>query len=145
MWLEIHPGETKQLAIVDQASYYRSATEGKGTSRQYYLNPKGVAAEKACQWGNENSPVGNWAPMNVGLGWAPNDMGYFSMFNNAPTQKTATLGYNVVVQGGDMPCHYDNQKITYGSQVWPAFGPNALGCTIGVAPHSRVVYNLVAS
>jgi SUN family beta-glucosidase len=146
MWQEILPGETKKLAIVDQQRYYLSATEGRGTSRQYYLNPKGYPANEACRWGNSTEAIGNWAPVNLGIGWDSNvGLGYFSMFNNAPTQTNATLGYNVEVTGGREPCVYDNnqKQIIFDNRIrTPAAGPTPLGCTVSVAPKSRVVYSL---
>jgi hypothetical protein len=141
MWQEILPGETKKLAIVDQQTHYKSAGN-QATSRQYYLNPAGYGARSACRWGSEAEPLGNWAPLNIGLGWATNNRGYFSMFNNAPTQKTATLGYNVKITGGDAECNYDNHYITYRDKVAKATGPTADGCTVGVMPKANVVFNL---
>ena len=143
MWQEVRPGEKQRLAIVDSPTYYMAATNGQPTTRQYYLNPKGYGAKEACRWGDGLQPLGNAAPINVGTGWN-GDKGYFSMFNNAPTQQSATLGYNVKIIGGDSVCTYDTTSaiITYNGIPHHALGPRADGCTVGVSPKATVTYVL---
>lgn len=54
-----------------------------GTAAHYYINPPGTGCEKACVWGTNDSPIGNWSPYVAGtnvdkngetfikLGWNP--------------------------------------------------------------------------
>jgi hypothetical protein len=142
MWQEIKPGEMQPLAV-PPTDFYLSATENKPTTRQYYLNPKGYNAKSACLWGDASKPLGNWSPVNAGLGWSRNDgLGYFALFNNAPTQTSATLGYNVELTGGNFPCTYDNSFFHYqglaGGKA-PAVGATASGCTVAVGHGGKAI------
>jgi SUN family beta-glucosidase len=140
-WLQVHPGEEKELAVVDQTSYYHTHA-GLTTSGQYYLNPAGYYADQACRWGDQSKPLGNWAPAVVGLSVAKDGIGYFGLSNNAPTQTKALLGYTVTIKGGDFECKYSNHTIAYNGQTWDAFDPHTAGCTVGVRPESSAVYEL---
>ena len=63
---EVQAGQTQPLTCPDGDSYY--IWEGKPTSAQYYLNPPGYAASDACKWGDPSQPLGNYAPLNFGVG-----------------------------------------------------------------------------
>lgn len=62
----LQAGETKELACPEAESYFK--WNNQPTSAQYYLNPIGVGPEKACQWGEAGTKMGNWAPINLGVG-----------------------------------------------------------------------------
>ncbi|RAK94940.1 SUN family protein UTH1 [Aspergillus ibericus CBS 121593] len=115
---ELHP-----LTCPNGDSYYK--WEGKTTSAQYYINPKGVSTEVGCQWGNSSEPYGNWAPLNMGVG--ENDGKWLSLFQNSPTTSTK-LDFNVKIEGDDLSgsCKYEDG--TFYSET----GSNDSGCTVEV-------------
>jgi len=119
--VELQPGETEPLANPDASSYYTWL--GKGTSAQYYLNPIGTPAEEACKWSSAGSNMGNWAPINFGVGHKDGKT-WLSIFQNKPT--TNTLYEGTVELQGDISdkCIYKN------GQYCGATGCNADGCTV---------------
>ncbi|KAJ5482483.1 hypothetical protein N7475_001295 [Penicillium sp. IBT 31633x] len=124
--LAASPGDIHDLTCPDGDDYF--FWEGKATSAQYYVNPKGVSTEKACQWGDGSEPIGNWAPINLGVGYTKNGK-FLSIFPNAPTT-TETLDFNIKLEGDDLSdeCRYENGKF-YDSNG-PISGNS--GCTVGV-------------
>ncbi|KAJ3499338.1 hypothetical protein NLG97_g409 [Lecanicillium saksenae] len=115
------PGQKVPVTNPNQETYFK--WQGKKTSNQYYINPKGVGAKDACCWKSELCPdkCGNWSPMNLGVG-KDNGVTYISIFQNAPTS-TAWLDFNVEIIGGNTECKYENG----------AYTPAGTGCTTGVA------------
>ncbi|EPS34254.1 Secreted beta-glucosidase sun1 [Penicillium oxalicum] len=103
--LAAQPGEVAPLTCPDANTYYRYL--GKGTSAQYYVNNNGVSVEEGCQWGDGSKPVGNWAPMNLGVGRTDSGT-WLSMFKNEPTTD-ADLNFKVKLVGDDLSdnCRYD--------------------------------------
>jgi SUN family beta-glucosidase len=89
------PGESLELACPDNNVYYH--WQGKGTSAQYYINNKGVSEAKACQWGDGSDDTGNWAPVNLGVGFDghASQLAYISIFPNKPTNPDAKLDFTV--------------------------------------------------
>ncbi|KAF2181962.1 glycoside hydrolase family 132 protein [Zopfia rhizophila CBS 207.26] len=86
------PGETLPLACLDRNKYFQARkdiTANSGvepTSGQYYVNKKGVAEKDACVWGDRSKPQGNWAPLNLGASYNPDEgKVYISLFQNFPT------------------------------------------------------------
>ncbi|KAJ5794572.1 hypothetical protein N7457_001171 [Penicillium paradoxum] len=120
------PGSVHDLTCPDGDNYF--LWEGKVTSAQYYVNPKGISTEKACQWGDGSEPIGNWAPINLGVGYTSNGK-FLSIFPNAPTT-TETLDFNIKLEGDGLSdeCRYENGKF-YDSNG-PISGNS--GCTVGV-------------
>ena len=119
-------GSTTNLTCPDGANYY---TWGKlPTSAQYYVNPAGVSVQDACQWGSPSNPWGNYAPMNIGVGWS-NGAAWLSIFGNAPTT-TAQLKYTVELQGDGMSgtCKYSNGEYCSGAN-YENCSPTK-GCTV---------------
>lgn len=113
-------GETQPLTCPNGATYFH--WEGKSTSAQYYVNNAGVSSEKGCQWGDGSSPIGNWAPMNLGVGYS-NGATWLSMFKNEPTTD-ADLDFAISLIGDvTVKCSYDGkgnfykdgQKVTDGN------------------------------
>ncbi|KAF9895013.1 hypothetical protein FE257_004637 [Aspergillus nanangensis] len=117
--------ELQPLTCPDGAKYYQ--WQGKTTSAQYYVNPKGVSAEKGCQWGDGSQPIGNWAPINLGVG--ENNGKWLSVFQNSPTTNEK-LDYSVEIRGDNLSgsCKYDAGKQKFISDT----GENDSGCTVQV-------------
>ncbi|KAJ5145695.1 uncharacterized protein N7515_000259 [Penicillium bovifimosum] len=124
--LAASPGVTHDLTCPDGDTYF--FWEGKATSAQYYVNPKGVSVEKGCQWGDGSEPIGNWAPINLGVGYTKSGK-FLSIFPNAPTTDEP-LDFNIKLEGDDLSdeCRYENGKF-YDSKG-PIQGNS--GCTVGV-------------
>jgi SUN family beta-glucosidase len=119
----IQPGSTSELNCPDAATAYK--WQGKDTSAQYYLNPIGVGPEQACQWGDGSQPIGNWAPINFGVGKKDGKV-WLSMFQNKPTTFAKYQG-KVELQGDlSDKCYYQN------GMFYGATGANADGCTVSL-------------
>ncbi|PWY90754.1 SUN domain protein [Aspergillus heteromorphus CBS 117.55] len=115
--------DSQPLTCPDGDTYYK--WEGKTTSAQYYVNPKGVSTETGCQWGNGSEAVGNWAPINLGVG--ADDGVWLSIFQNSPTT-TEKLDFNVKIEGDDLSgsCKYED------GTFYSESGSNDSGCTVEV-------------
>jgi SUN family beta-glucosidase len=130
--MTVSPGQTDELTCPDANNYYM--WNGQFTSAQYYVNPSGVPASTACQWQNADTPgnwwgapgnIGNWAPLNLGVGKGPTGETFISMFQNAPTNPSGTLDFNIKITGsvsGD--CKYENGIFYNNGVVSPT------GCTV---------------
>ncbi|KAJ5716022.1 uncharacterized protein N7483_013203 [Penicillium malachiteum] len=120
-------GGTHDLTCPNSATYFQ--WEGKATSAQYYVNNKGVSTEDGCQWGSSSETMGNWAPMNFGVGYTDGTT-YLSMFKNEPTTD-ADLNFKVKIVGSGLSdeCSYDGEGNFYNSAGKIASGTN--GCTVG--------------
>ncbi|CAG8887515.1 unnamed protein product [Penicillium nalgiovense] len=124
--LNASPGAVQDLTCPSGEEYFK--WKGKKTSAQYYVNPKGVSTEKGCQWGDGSEPIGNYAPLNLGVG--ETDAGKFlSIFPNAPTTYEK-LDFNVRIEGDNLSgeCRYEGGKF-YDSKG--LISGNS-GCTVGV-------------
>ncbi|CAG8048104.1 unnamed protein product [Penicillium nalgiovense] len=124
--LNASPGAVQDLTCPSGEGYFK--WKGKKTSAQYYVNPKGVSTEKGCQWGDGSEPIGNYAPLNLGVG--ETDAGKFlSIFPNAPTTNEK-LDFNVRIEGDNLSgeCRYEGGKF-YDSKG--LISGNS-GCTVGV-------------
>ncbi|CBF71268.1 hypothetical protein AN6697.2 [Aspergillus nidulans FGSC A4] len=121
--ISLNSGETKEVTCPDGATYYK--WEGKTTSAQYYVNPAGTSQEEGCQWGDGSKPIGNWAPINLGVG--ENNGKWLSIFQNSPTT-TEKLDFNIKIQGDNLSgsCKYED-----GSFISDT-GSNDSGCTVQV-------------
>ena len=113
----IAPGGSAKLAITDSGSYFKHI--GSMTSAQYYLNPAGYDIQEACKWGtNDGRGIGNWAPVNLGLGTDANgSMVYVGLFSaeqvlhdSASPSKIVLLNYNVKIEGSGQTCEYRNEN-----------------------------------
>ncbi|OAA64065.1 SUN domain-containing protein [Cordyceps fumosorosea ARSEF 2679] len=121
-------GQTVPLTNPSQSNYYQ--WEGKRTSAQYYINPKGVAAKDACLWQSPTSPNdrGNWAAVIAGVGKADDGITYISLFLNKPTS-SAQPDFNMEIIGGNTKCGYHNGQWIGGDG----------GCTTGVASGKNAI------
>jgi hypothetical protein len=91
------PGQTYEVCNPNSADYY--TWEGSATSAQYYINPSGYGGQDACIWGTAGSNLGNWAPVNMGVGQDSTGMTYLSLFPNSPTNPDGKLDYDVTITG----------------------------------------------
>lgn len=113
--------DVQPLTCPDGEKYFK--WQGKTTSAQYYVNPKGVSTEKGCQWGDGSQPIGNWAPINLGVG--QNNGKWLSIFQNSPTTNEK-LDFNVKLKGDNLSgsCRYE------GGRFYSEAGSNDSGCTV---------------
>ena len=120
--LETQPGQEYELTCPDALTYY--TWEGGHTSAQYYINPSGNGPEKACTWNSPGSNLGNYSPLNAGVGRGTDGVTYLSLFPNWPTNTDGVLDYKVKIEGGSMSCSYEGGKFySQGKQV-------EKGCTV---------------
>lgn len=120
---EIQSGQTQPLTCPDADSYY--TWEGQSTSAQYYLNPPGYDQSQACQWGSPSQPIGNYAPINLGVG-SKNGATFISIQANSPTTNAPYPG-TVEIQGNiSGSCKYEN------GQYCSDAGCNSNGCTVSI-------------
>ena len=122
--VELQPGATEPLTVPDAASYYE--WEGQSTSAQYYLNPIGIPASQACQWGSPGGDTGNYAPINFGVG-AKGGVTWLSIFQNSPTTNAQYQGTVELTGNLSGSCKYQN------GQYCSASGCNSQGCTVGLS------------
>ncbi|KAK6437463.1 Sperm-associated antigen 4 protein [Oleoguttula sp. CCFEE 5521] len=124
--LDTQPGQSYPLTCPDADRYYN--WKGGKTSAQYYVNPAGVSVSDACQWGSPGSPWGNYAPLNLGVGYS-GGRAWLSIFQNAPTTD-AKLDFSVEIVGDNVSgkCKYSN-----GQYCGDAGCSSSTGCTVSVA------------
>lgn len=116
-------GGTHQLTCPDASNYY--TWEGSETSAQYYVNPKGYSEDVACVWGSSGSNLGNWAPLNLGVGKDTLGQTYISLIPNTPTNPDGILDFNVAIKGDiSGTCSYS------GGKYYDDSGENTDGCTV---------------
>jgi hypothetical protein len=119
------PGQTLPLTNVNSATYY--TWEGSATTAQYYINPQGADVSDACCWGSAGTNLGNWAPVNAGVGQGADGITFISLFPNVPTNPTGTLDYNIKITGavsGD--CEYRGGTFYNGNVQ------SSTGCTVSL-------------
>jgi hypothetical protein len=111
------------LTCPNGATYYK--WQGKTTSAQYYVNPAGVSQEDGCQWGDGSKPIGNFAPINLGVG--ENNGKWLSIFQNSPTTNEK-LDFNIKIKGDNLSgsCKYENGVFVSDT------GSNDSGCTVSL-------------
>lgn len=129
--LDAQPGTASNLTCPDASNYYQWT--GRSTSAQYYVNPKGVSSQQACQWGAPNQPYGNYAPLNLGVGYS-DGQAWLSIFPNTPTTN-AQLDFSIEIFGDDGGydnlsgrCKYENGQFHSGDD-YQTVDPQ--GCTVG--------------
>ena len=124
--LDTQHGSTSPLTCPDASNYY--TWEGGHTSAQYYVNPEGVSVEDACQWGSPGTPVGNYAPLNLGVGYSAG-AAWLSIFQNAPTTD-AKLDFAVEIVGDNVSgkCKYANGQYCSGENYDDCSATT--GCTV---------------
>jgi len=136
--LDTRPGNDYPLTCPDSSTYY--FWRDKQTSAQYYVNPAGTSVQDACQWGQPGSNIGNFAPVNLGVGYS-DGIAWLSIMANAPTNPDGLLGFNIEIQGDDMngKCRYENGQYCNGNEC------NSKGCTVSRVFFRRLYLPLWAS
>lgn len=124
--LNVEPNTTDNLTCPDADKYYKWT--GSSTSAQYYVNPAGVAVKDACTWGSNANPWGNYAPLNLGVGYS-NGAAWLAIFQNAPTTD-AKLDFTIEIVGDGVSgsCKYTNGKYCSGSNYETC--SSTTGCTV---------------
>ena len=124
--LDASAGSTNPLTCPDANNYYN--WQGAHTSAQYYVNPAGVSVQDGCQWGSSGNPWGNYAPLNLGVGYS-NGAAWLSIFQNSPTTD-AKLDFSVEIQGDNMSgtCKYQNGQYCGGANYDDC--SSTTGCTV---------------
>lgn len=120
--LEVKPGKEYPLTCPDGKTYY--FWEGKATSAQYYLNPSGFEPKDACCWNKPGSNLGNYSPVNLGVGKGTDGVTYISLFPNHPSNMDGVLDYKVSILGASSSCTYEN------GQYYKDGSASATGCTV---------------
>ncbi|KAF2858205.1 glycoside hydrolase family 132 protein [Piedraia hortae CBS 480.64] len=126
--LNAKAGTTSKLTCPDADKYY--VWEGGYTSAQYYVNPAGVDVSDGCQWGSSANPWGNFAPLNLGVGYSRGSA-WLSIFQNLPTT-TASLDFTIEVIGDGVngKCKYSNGEYCSGDNYDDC--SRITGCTVGL-------------
>lgn len=129
--LSAAPGTTQNLTCPDSNNYF--TWQGLKTSAQYYVNPAGVDSATACQWGSSANDWGNYAPLNLGVGYSAGSA-WLSIFQNAPTTN-AKLDYTVELVGDNGGysnligrCKYSNGMYCSGQNYETCSA--TVGCTV---------------
>ncbi|KAK4506705.1 hypothetical protein PRZ48_000438 [Zasmidium cellare] len=127
--VNVQPGSSNNLTCPDSEKYY--SWQGGKTSAQYYVNPAGVPVSDACQWGDSSQPWGNYAPLNLGVGWS-NGAAWLAIFQNSPTTD-AKLQFSVEIQGDGVSgtCKYSNGQYCSGED-YSNCSPTT-GCTVSIS------------
>lgn len=87
------------VALTNPKSANYFTWEGLYTTAQYYINPKGATVATGCIWGSSGTDLGNWAPVNLGVGLAITGITYLSLFQNSPTNTDGSLDYTITIKG----------------------------------------------
>ena len=125
--LNTEPGQTYEVTCPDANDYY--VWEGSFTSAQYYINPSGASVSDACQWGSAGSNLGNWAPVNMGVGKGSTGETFISLFPNSPTNPDGKLDFNIKITGGvSGSCSYS------GGMYYSNGVASSTGCTVSHKP-----------
>lgn len=127
--LDSQPGSTTPLTCPNASNYY--TWQGAYTSAQYYVNPAGVTVQEGCQWGSDANPWGNFAPMNLGVGYSDGSA-WLSIFQNAPTTDSKLdFAVEIVGDGVSGTCKYSNGQ--YCSGVNYDDCSSTTGCTVSIS------------
>jgi hypothetical protein len=130
--LNVGPGDTLPVTNPDANNYY--IWEGAFTSAQYYINPSGTPVAEACVWGSAGGNVGNWAPVNMGVGQGSTGETFISLFPNAPTNPDGELDFDITITGGvSGDCEYKMNSAGTGRTYWSNGVESATGCTVSRA------------
>lgn len=129
--LNTQPGQEYEMTCPDAKKYYKWGNAF--TSAQYYINPAGSPVEDACRWNEAGSNMGNWAPINLGVGKGPAGMTYISIFRNAPTNPDGKLNFSIKITGDvSGKCEY------HSGTFWNNGAESPSGCTVS-SPNHRVL------
>jgi hypothetical protein len=132
--LNTQPGQTYPLTCPDASDYY--SWESLPTSAQYYINPNGTSEADACQWGSKGFNIGNWAPVNAGVGKSTDGTTYISLLPNTPTNPDGTLDFCITITGDiSGSCSYS------GGTYYQDGVQSSTGCTVAVTGTATFVFS----
>ena len=99
MPLDTQAGTTSPLTCPEASSYYK--WNGAFTSAQYYVNNMTGPVEQACQWSTNGSDVGNFAPVNFGVGTDQNGDTWLSILSTQQQNPAnyGSLNFNAQLKG----------------------------------------------
>ncbi|KAA8570444.1 hypothetical protein EYC84_002729 [Monilinia fructicola] len=107
------------------------------TSAQYYINPQGTETSESMCLGSAGGNVGNWAPVNAGVGRDTSGTTWLSIIPNTPTNTYGTLNFTITIEG-DV-----SGKCSYSSGTYYNNGvESSTGCTVSRSIHSDVGHKL---
>ena len=105
-------GNTYPLTCPDSSTYYQHL--GAQTSAEYYVNNKGVSVEEACQWNQDGSDEGNWAPVVIGAETDSTGATWLSIMTSRQNNPTnyQELDYSIELEGdfGGAACFYTQSE-----------------------------------
>lgn len=83
-----------------------------------------MSIEDGCTWGNGDRQVGNWAPVNLGVGYS-NGATWISIMPNRPTTNP-DLDFKIKIEGTGLSskCYFENGKFYLDGQEMDG------GCTV---------------
>lgn len=132
--LNTQPGQTYPLTCPDAAVYY--SWENLPTSAQYYINPRGTSETIACQWGSPGTNIGNWAPVNAGVGKSIEGTTFISLLPNIPTNPDGTLDFCITITGDiSGSCSYSDGTYYQDGVI------SSTGCTVAVTGTATFVFS----
>ncbi|KAI0197753.1 beta-glucosidase-domain-containing protein [Astrocystis sublimbata] len=142
---DVHTSAT--LAVPDP-SYWDS------TASHFYINAPGVSADEGCHWGDESTPIGNWAPYVAGANTDGSGNTFVKLGLNPVWQDSGlsstkpTFGLKVECDGNcnGLPCEIDGSGVVSDLKATGAGGSDF--CVVTVSKGGKasiVVYNLDGS
>lgn len=137
--------ESYDLTCPNSDEYYLWGN--KKTTAQYYVNPAGTAKRNACTWNKSGSGIGNWAPVNLGVGQSEGRkwLGIMSNFPSNPDQ--VPLGFKIRIEGpgiqGHNTCSYSDETGYCQGQTCKKVKPEqeGAGCTVEAFGEARYVFS----
>ncbi|ORY62912.1 uncharacterized protein BCR38DRAFT_217305 [Pseudomassariella vexata] len=136
------------LAVPDP-SYWAS------TAAHYYINAPGVSADKGCHWGDDSTPIGNWAPYVAGANTDDAGMTFVKLGLNPIWQSSSlfstkpTFAMKIECPSADcvgLPCKIDGNGVTSDEKATGAGGSDFCVVTVPSGGSANiVVYNLDGS
>ncbi|ETS82356.1 hypothetical protein PFICI_04232 [Pestalotiopsis fici W106-1] len=140
--------DTLTLAVPD-TSYWQS------TASHFYINPPGVDSDKGCHWGDDSTPIGNWAPYVAGANTDASGLTYVKVGTNPIWQGSSlydtkpTFGLKIECTSGScvgLPCTVDGSGVTSDLKATGAGGSDFCVVTVPKGGQANiVVYSLDGS
>ncbi|KAI0109546.1 beta-glucosidase-domain-containing protein [Nemania sp. FL0031] len=139
--------DTATLAVPDP-SYWDS------TASHFYINAPGVSSDEGCHWGDDSTPIGNWAPYVAGANTDSSGNTFVKLGINPVWQDSAlsstkpTFGLKIECDGdcNGLPCEIDGSGVISNEKASGAGGADF--CVVTVPKGGKgniIVYNLDGS
>ncbi|KAF7535527.1 hypothetical protein G7054_g5282 [Neopestalotiopsis clavispora] len=140
--------DTLTLAVPD-TSYWQA------TASHFYINPPGVNSDKGCHWGDDSTPIGNWAPYVAGANTDASGLTFVKVGTNPIWQSSSlygtkpTFGLKIECTSGScvgLPCAVDGSGVTSDLKATGAGGSDFCVVTVPKGGQANiVVYSLDGS